>query len=269
VDILDSHCHLDFESFDEDRAQVIAKAASVGVKRVINPGIDLETSRRAIALAQKYTGVYAAVGFHPYDASLVNEASLLELTELTKADKVVAIGEIGLDYYRDRTPKSAQWYAFEAQLTLAQTVNLPVIIHQRESAIDTMAMLRAWATAGTHPGLVLHAFSGDAEMAAEAVSLGFYIGIGGPLTFKNARQLPGIIQTVPLDRLLLETDAPYLTPHPHRGKRNEPAYLPLVAHTLANLFEVDITTLTEQTTHNTETLFRLPKLEPARATSVN
>jgi TatD DNase family protein len=261
VDLIDSHCHLNFEQFDADRDQVLRNAAEVEVRRFINPSIDLETSQRVVTLAGRYPNLYAAVGFHPYEASKVNEATLANLAQLAAASKVVAIGEIGLDYYRDRAPKADQYQAFEAQLALAKKLNLPVIIHQREAAEDTMAILRQWGKDGEHPGLVLHAFSGDVAMVEEAVSLEFYMGIGGPITFKNARNFPNVVQAMPLDKILIETDAPFLSPHPYRGKRNEPARVVLVAEKLAQLFHLDLAALAQRVTTNTETLFQLPKVQ--------
>ncbi len=256
--MIDSHCHLDFPHFDGDRDAVVVRAVLAGVTTVINPGTDLESSRRAVALTERYDNVYAAVGVHPHDASTFGHQTLSELRQLTTHPKVVAIGEIGLDYYRDLSPRAQQRTAFESQLTLAAGLDLPVIIHQRESGTDVMAALRDWAGGG-HPGCVLHAFSGDQEMADEAVSLGFYIGVGGPLTWrKPARRLPEIISHLPLNCLVVETDAPYLAPHPHRGKRNEPAYMVLVAERLAQLCSLSLNELSRQVTENTVRLFRLP-----------
>ncbi|GAB4535521.1 MAG: TatD family hydrolase [Anaerolineae bacterium] len=257
--MIDSHCHLDFPQFDEDRDVVLRRAARAGVTAVINPGADLESSRRAVALAGRYDAVYAAVGVHPHDASSLTDETLAELRRLASNPEVVAIGEIGLDYYRDLSPRSRQRAAFEEQLALAAELDLPVIIHQRDSADHVMAILRDWAKNG-HPGCVLHAFSGDREMADEAASLGFFIGIGGPLTFKNARRLPEIVPHLPLSCLLVETDAPYLTPHPYRGKRNEPAYVVLVAERLAELRGLPVRELSPQLVENTMRLFRRPAL---------
>jgi TatD DNase family protein len=255
--MIDSHCHLDFPHFDEDRDEVLSRAIDAGVTAVINPGTDLKSSRRAVALTERYDNVYAAVGVHPHDASTLGEQTLSELRQLATHPQIVAIGEIGLDYYRDLSPRAEQRTAFEAQLTLAADLDLPVIIHQRESGTDVMAALRSWAGDG-HPGCVLHAFSGDRAMADEAVSLGFYIGVGGPLTFKNARRLPEIIPHLPLSCLVVETDAPYLAPHPYRGKRNEPAYMVLVAERLAQLCDLSLDELSKQVIENTLRLFRLP-----------
>jgi TatD DNase family protein len=253
--MIDSHCHLDFPHFDQDRDEVLARAAAAGVTAIINPGADLESSRRAAALAERHANVYAAVGVHPHDASTCDDPTLSELRQLASQPRVVAIGEIGLDYYRDLSPRGQQQAAFEAQLGLAAELNLPVIIHQRESAADVMAALRRWAANG-HPGCVLHAFSGDQAMADEAVALGFFIGVGGPLTFTNARRLPEIVAKLPLTRLLVETDAPYLAPHPHRGKRNEPAYLALVVERLAELRALPRDELSRQVADNARRMFR-------------
>ncbi len=258
MQLIDSHCHIDFDVFDSDRDQVLARAAKAGVKRLVNPSTGMENSRRVFELAKRYANIYAAVGVHPYDAPQVDKDSLAELKALSADPKVVAIGEIGLDYYRDRAPRSEQIRAFEAQLSLAKSLNLPVIIHQREAAVDTMAILRQWAGQGEHPGLALHAFSGNEAMVAEAASLGFFMGIGGPITFKNAKNYPHIVAKIPLKRLLVETDAPFLSPHPFRGKRNEPARVALVAQKLAQLFNLDIDELAEQVCRNTEILFHLP-----------
>jgi TatD DNase family protein len=255
--LIDSHCHLDFPQFDKDRDEVLARAVEAGVTAIINPGTDLASSRRAVALAEKYDNVYAAVGVHPHDASTLDPQTLAELRELASHPKVVAIGEIGLDYYRDLSPRAQQRAAFDAQLALAADLDRPVIIHQRESAADVMAALRDWTTEG-HPSCVLHAFSGDEAMADEVVSLGFFIGVGGPLTFQNARRLPEIVPKLPLSCLVVETDAPYLAPHPHRGKRNEPAYVVLVAERLAGLRKLSLDELSRNLTDNTRRLFRLP-----------
>jgi len=259
MQLIDSHCHLDFPDFDPDREEVLARARAAGVDTLINPGADLPSSQRAVALAEKQPGVYAAVGIHPHDASSLDERGLARLRRLAAHPKVVAIGEIGLDYYRDLSPRDQQRTAFNAQLELAAELNLPVIVHQREAAEDVLAILRAWAGRLTAGG-VLHAFSASHfAMAREALSMGFYIGIGGPITFANAGRLRETVPKLPLERLLLETDAPYLTPHPYRGQRNEPAYLTLVARRLAELHSVPVETLADQVSDNTRRLFRLPE----------
>lgn len=253
--LIDSHCHIDLAQFDEDRDDVLARASQAGVKYLINPATNLENSRRILTLAEKYTNVFAAIGYHPYDAADVNEGTLQALETLATHPKTVAIGEIGLDYFRGLAPKNIQRNAFEAQLALAKKLALPVIVHQRESADDTMAILRHWASEDNRPGLVLHAFSGDVAMAKAATSLGFYVGIGGPVTFKNSRHLPDVIKSVPINRLLVETDAPFLSPHPFRGKRNEPARVALVAQKISDILQIDFLEFSRQVTQNTIDLF--------------
>jgi len=258
--LIDSHCHLNFNAFDDDRAEVLARAQEAGIIAIINPATNLEDSRQIVAMAQEIPNLYAAVGFHPNDAAGFDKSALAELCELAGRPKVVAIGEIGLDYYWDEAPRPVQKKVFETQLELAKEVNKPVIIHQRESAEDTMAALREWGREGNHPGLVLHSFSADRVMAEEAVDLGFYIGISGPVTFKNARNLPEIVTALPPERLLVETDAPFLSPHPFRGKRNEPARVKLIAEHIADLKKVSFEEMSRQLTENTISLFRLAEL---------
>ncbi len=258
--LIDSHCHLNFNAFDDDRVAVLTRAAEAGIIALINPATTLADSRQIIALAEEIPNLYAAIGFHPNDAGAFDNNSLAALRELAAHSKVVAIGEIGLDYYWDEAPRPVQRRVFEQQLELARAVDKPVIIHQRESAADTMTVLREWAVGGNHPGLVLHSFSGDLPMAQEAVELGFYIGITGPVTFKNSRNLPEVVISIPPDRLLVETDAPFLSPHPFRGKRNEPARVKLVAEKIAALRQMPVEALSRQLTENTVALFRLPIL---------
>ncbi len=258
--LIDSHCHLNFEAFDADRPEVLTRAREAGLVAMINPATDLADSRQIVALAAQIPLLYAAIGVHPNETGSFEPAVLDELRQLATQPKVVAIGEIGLDYYWDEAPRPVQRRAFEAQLALARELDLPVIIHQREAGADVMAILRDWAAAGPQPGLVLHSFSGDLAMAEEAVALGFYIGISGPVTFKNARDLPGIVQAVPAGRLLVETDAPFLSPHPFRGKRNEPARVKLVAERVAALRGQPVEEMSRQLTENTIQLFRLAGL---------
>jgi TatD DNase family protein len=256
--LVDTHCHLNFNAFDEDRTEVLERARAAGVVALINPGTDLNDSRQIVALAETIPNLYAAVGFHPNDAADFDEMALAELRTLASYPKVVAVGEIGLDYYWDKAPRPLQWQVFEQQLALAKEVGKPVIIHQREAAADTMAVLRQWGAGQHHPGLVLHSFSGDRAMAEEALELGFYLGLSGPVTFKNARDLPEIVAAAPPERLLVETDAPFLAPHPFRGKRNEPAYVKLVAERVAALKGLSLVEMSHSLTENTIALFRLP-----------
>ncbi len=259
--LIDTHCHLDFPQFDSDRAAVLARARAVGVRAIVNPGADLASSRRAVALAEAEPMVYAAVGIHPHDAWAFNEATMAALRELATHPKVVAIGEIGLDFYRDRSPRDQQQLAFERQLELAAELHLPVIIHCREAQEPVMATLERWAA--RHPAPkdgwrgVLHAFSGDRAMAEAAQALGFAIALGGPVTFENARRLHSLVPRLPLDHLLLETDAPYLAPHPHRGQRNEPAWLPLIAEAIARWHGLPTTEIARRTSANAIRLFGL------------
>lgn len=242
--VVDSHCHLDVEQFDSDREAVVARARAAQVKLVVNPGIDLHHCRQALALAERYPDVYAAVGIHPNSSADFSEQTLAELRTLAQHPKVVAIGEIGLDYYWQKVEPAQQAYAFRQQLALAAEVGLPVIIHNRDATADTAAILTEWASADTtrHSPLamrpfwgVLHAFGGDLALAEQAWSWNFILGLGGPITFRNAQRLQEVVAQLPLERLMLETDAPYLTPHPHRGQRNEPAYVALVCDQLARL----------------------------------
>ncbi len=258
--LIDSHCHLNFNAFDDDRAEVLARAAEAGVVALINPATNLGDSRQIVTMSEQIPNLFATVGIHPNDAGGVDEATLEHLHQLAQHRRVVAIGEIGLDYYWDSAPRPVQQQVFEQQLALAKAVGKPVIIHQRDAVADTMAILRRWAATGDQPGLVLHSFSGDLAMAKEALALGFYIGISGPITFKNARDLPEIVAAVPLNRLLVETDAPFLSPHPFRGKRNEPARVKLIAEKIAGLRGLPFAELSQQLTANTVKLFNLPEL---------
>jgi TatD DNase family protein len=254
--LADTHCHLDLSQFDGDRAAVIARAQAAGVQYVVNPGIHLASCRRALALAEEQHGVYAAVGVHPNegDCAMFDDRTAEALQEMAARPKVVAIGEIGLDYYWQRVPPEQQKLALRRQLALAADLDLPVILHSRQSNADLL-----WELAQLGPMIrkkrgdcailgIWHAFSGDAADAATAYELGFLLGLGGPVTFQNARSLRELVPDLRSDRLVLETDAPYLTPHPHRGRRNEPAYLPLVADALAELYGMPADLLVEKTT---------------------
>lgn len=247
IRLVDSHCHLDVEQFDSDREAVIERARAAQVKLVVNPGIDLQHCRQAIALAERYPEVYVAVGIHPNSSADFAAETLTHLRTLAQHPKVVAIGEIGLDYYWQKVEPAQQAYAFRQQLALAADLGLPVIIHNRDATDDTAAILTEWASADAtrHSPLatrpfwgVLHAFGGDLALAEQARSWNFILGLGGPITFRNAQRLQEVVAQLPLERLMLETDAPYLTPHPHRGQRNEPAYVALVCAQLARLHGV-------------------------------
>ncbi|MCC7446158.1 MAG: TatD family hydrolase [Anaerolineae bacterium] len=260
--LIDTHCHLDFNAYDDDRDAVMARAAAAGVTRVINPATDAASGAAALQLADRYPGVFVAVGIHPNDTARYQAADLDTIRDQANHPKVVAIGEIGLDYYRDWSPKEQQRAAFEDQLTLAAQLGLPVIIHNREASDDVLAVLAAWvptlpAALRARPG-VLHSFSAPRQAAQQALDLGFYLGFTGPITYKNADDLRSAAAAVPLDRLLVETDGPFLTPLPYRGKRNEPAYVAYVADRLAALHNTTVEAIHIATTANAERLFNLP-----------
>lgn len=257
IRLIDTHAHLDFPEFDADRQEVIARAQEAGVEVIINAGAGLEASQAGVALAETYPQVYAAVGIHPHEANTLNDGVLAELRALAQHPKVVAIGEIGLDYYRDYSPRPVQRQAFQQQLTLARETGKPIIVHDREAHQDVMDMLCQWVQGSQRPVGVMHCFSGDLAMARQAMEMGFFISIAGPLTFTNARRLPELVRALPLDRLVVETDCPYLTPHPHRGKRNEPAYVRLVAEAIAQIKGMPLEQVARMTTANARALFGL------------
>ena len=253
--LIDTHCHLDFERFDEDRDAIVQRAAEAGVKQIIVPALDLDNCRTVLALTEKYEGVFAAIGIHPNSSASWQDSWIGVLRDLAQHPKVVAIGEIGLDYYWDKSPKSVQQRALGLQLELAAELNLPVIIHNRESNTDVIQMLSESPLVGRENPGVLHSFAADWETAVSALNLGYYLGFTGPVTFKKADDLREIAKKVPNDRILVETDAPFLTPHPYRGKRNEPAYVAYVAERLAEERGVSTAVFAQQTTANAQRLF--------------
>lgn len=260
--LIDSHAHLDFGPFDGDREAVIARAREAGLVAIVNAGADLASSRASVALAERYDFIYATVGIHPHDAKSITPAVLDELRDLAHHPKVVAVGEIGLDYYRDRSPRPVQRRAFADQLALAAELGqsrglpLPVVIHSRSgnhdcrAHDDVLAMLRDWDGVG-----VLHSYAAGPERLDEALAMGFYVGISGPVTFKKAERLREVAATAPLDRLLVETDSPYLTPEPYRGKRNEPAYVCYVVQAVARARNVPEEAVAQATADNARRLF--------------
>lgn len=251
----DSHAHIDGERFDEDRDLVIKRAEANGISYIMNPGADLESSMRAVELAQKYDMIYAAVGVHPHDASTMDEHMLAMIEMLSKKPKVKAIGEIGLDFHYDYSPRDVQRHWFREQLRLAKRLNLPVIIHDREANQETYDTLKEESAFET--GVLMHCYSGSAELAKAYVKQGAYISIAGPVTFKNSRKLAEVIKVVPLDRLMIETDAPYLTPEPFRGKRNESLYVTYVAKKMAEIKEITVEEVAAATLENAKTFFRI------------
>ena len=250
---IDSHSNLDDERFDQDRDILIKSLKERQVDIAINIGADLQTSINSVELANKYDNIYAVVGVHPHSASEVTEETLDIFREMSKNDKVVAIGEIGLDFYYDNSPRDVQRKWFKEQLKLAKELGLPVVIHSREASQETFDTIKE-AQDGSLRG-VMHCYSGSVEMAKEYIKLGFYISIGGPVTFKNARVVGEVAEALPLDKLLIETDCPYLTPEPYRGKRNEPMYVRYVAEKIAEIRNISVEELAKATSTNAKKLF--------------
>lgn len=253
---IDSHAHLDDKRFDEDRDILIKGLKDNGIDIAINIGADLQTSINSVELSKKYEHIYASVGIHPHSADEADDKALKKIKELADNEKVVAIGEIGLDFYYDNSPRDEQRKCFKEHLRLAKELNLPVVIHSREASQETFDIIQE-AQDGTLRG-VMHCYSGSVEMAEEYINkLGFYISIGGPVTFKNARIVKEVAQFVPLDKLLIETDCPYLTPEPYRGKRNEPMYVKYTAAEIAKLRGITVEELAEATSRNARELFKI------------
>ncbi|HTP07613.1 MAG TPA: TatD family hydrolase [Anaerolineae bacterium] len=256
MELIDTHCHLDWNSFDPDREAVIDRAVQAGVARMITIGVDVPSSRRAIEIAEQHEAVLAAVGVHPNDCADFDAAMLQEIRSLAQHPKVVAIGEIGLDYYWKKVARDTQERTFRAQLELAAEINKPVIIHSRDAAPDVVTLLEDFAQR-THLTGTLHSYFDDLTIAQRAFAIGFDIGVTGPITFKKSDREREILRQVPLDRVLLETDAPFLTPVPHRGERNEPAYVRHVAEMIAQVWGQSIDDVARQSTTNAERLFGL------------
>ena len=252
--LIDTHAHLDFQQYDADREDVIRRATEADVSGIINIGIDLKTSKKAIALAEKYTNIYAAIGIHPHDSADAEKQDFDELFDLAEHPKVVAIGEIGLDFYRNISPAETQRKVFKQLLDLAQEKELPVIVHTRQANEEMMNILRSKSKRGWRG--VFHCFSGDATTAAELLDMGFHISFTGNITFKNSRSVE-VMKGVPLECLLLETDCPFMAPVPHRGKRNEPAFVRYVAKKIAEVKNVSSSHVGEVTTNNANQLFAI------------
>ena len=250
----DTHCHLDGHEFDVDRTVVFERATAAQVTRFLNPAYDIESSRRAVALAHQIDAVVAAVGVHPNDLATLNDETLIELQKLAQQPKVVAIGEIGLDYHWNTVTPDKQRAGVVLQLEMAQALNLPVIIHCRDAYDDILEILSA---VKPHVGILLHSFAGDAAQALRALDLGYMLGISGPVTYKNAEGLRTIVAQTPINQIVLETDAPYLPPHPYRGKRNEPGFLPITADRVAALHGVSLEEVAHMTTTNAIRFFGL------------
>ena len=251
--LFDTHVHLNAEQYKEDLEEVIKRAQSEGVTNMVVVGFDRPTIEKAMLLVEKYDFLYASVGWHPVDAIDMTEADLDWIEELSSHPKVVALGEMGLDYYWDKSPKDIQKEVFRKQIALAKRVKLPIIIHNREATQDIVDILKE--EGAEEIGGIMHCFSGSEEIAKECMKMNFYISFGGPVTFKNAKKVKEVAADIPLDYLLIETDCPYLTPHPFRGKRNEPAHVKLVAEEIARLKDLPFEEIARVTTENAKKLF--------------
>lgn len=254
--LIDSHAHLDDSRFDEDRDEIIKSLKENKIDYIVNIGADFESSLNSIKLAKDHENIYAAVGIHPHDAKTLNEHMYNELKNMAiNNEKVVAIGEIGLDYYYDNSPRDIQKYWFERQLELAKELDLPVVIHSRDATQDTFDIIKKCQD-GSMRG-VLHCYSGSVETMREYLKLGYIISLGGPVTFKKALVPKEVAKEVPLDKLLIETDSPYLTPEPYRGKRNDPTKVYHVAEMIADIRGISIEELAEATSNNAKEFFKI------------
>lgn len=254
--IFETHAHYEDEQFDSGREAILASLPDCGIKRVVNVGSTIETTKKSVELANKYDFIYAAVGVHPSEISELNEERLAWIKELTKLEKVVAIGEIGLDYYWDKEPtvQENQRYWFRRQMELARETDLPIVVHSRDAAFDTMQIMKE-AHAEEIPG-VIHCYSYSPEMAKEFIKMGYYIGVGGVVTFKNAKKLKETVEQIPLERILLETDCPYMAPEPHRGKRNDSRYIPYIVDQIAQIKHISPEEVENVTWENALALYK-------------
>lgn len=250
--MIDTHAHLEMEAFDGDREEVLRRAAEAGLTAIITVGTTLADCEKAVTLARRYPPLYAAVGIHPHEAKGVDGGAWEAMRRLAQRDKVVAVGEIGLDFFYEHSPRAIQIRRFGEQLDLAEELGLPVIIHNRDAHGETLEILQA--RRGRLRG-VLHCFSGDRAMAGRCLDMGFHLSVAGPVTYRNADRLREVARNIPLERLLIETDAPYLAPQPHRGKRNEPAYMVETAECLAGILGMPSEELGRRTTENARRLF--------------
>ena len=258
--LIDSHVHLDDPRYDSDRDQVFQRASDSGIQAFVTIGCDLATSKSAVQLSESYDNVYSTVGVHPHESKEILDGWYDEFRKLAQYPKVVAYGEIGLDYHYDHSPRIVQRQRFREQVQLAKELQLPIVIHTREAQKDTITILKEEGAVDV--GGVFHCFSGDECLAKDALDLGFYLSFSGVITFKNASMLREIIKKVPLDHIMIETDCPYLTPVPHRGKRNEPAFVRHVAETIADIIGSGDPSSFEKIAHataeNTKRLFKIP-----------
>ncbi|MFB4367090.1 TatD family hydrolase [Bacillus subtilis] len=253
--LFDTHAHLNAEQYDTDLEEVIERAKAEKVERIVVVGFDRPTINRAMEMIEEYDFIYAAIGWHPVDAIDMTEEDLAWIKELSAHEKVVAIGEMGLDYHWDKSPKDIQKEVFRKQIALAKEVNLPIIIHNRDATEDVVTILKEEGAEAV--GGIMHCFTGSAEVARECMKMNFYLSFGGPVTFKNAKKPKEVVKEIPNDWLLIETDCPFLTPHPFRGKRNEPSYVKYVAEQIAELKEMTFEEIASITTENAKRLFRI------------
>lgn len=250
---IDTHVHLNADQYEEDLQEVIDRALEAKVERMVVIGFDRKTIERTMQLIEQYDFVYGVIGWHPVDAIDCTQQDLEWIEQLASHPKIVGIGETGLDYYWDKSPKDVQQELFRKQIQLAQKINLPIVIHNRDATGDVVQILREENAASV--GGVMHCFSGSVETARECIAMNFKISLGGPVTFKNARLPKEVATEIALEHLMIETDAPYLAPHPHRGKRNEPAFVPLVAEEIARLKGLTIEEIAQATTANAKNFF--------------
>lgn len=255
IKFIDSHAHLDDERFDEDRESLIKSLKENNIELVLNAGADLKTSLSSVELSKKYDFIYAAVGCHPHDSKYMNEDTMNIFKDLSKNMKVLSIGEIGLDYYYDNSDRDTQRKWFREQIRLAKELDMPYIVHDRDAHEDVLKIMKEEHYSGARG--ILHCYSSSVEMAKEFIKLGFYISLGGPVTFKNSKTPKLVAKEIPLSSLLIETDCPYLSPEPFRGKRNNPALVSYVAEEIAQIRDISVEKVAEQTSINFKKLFNI------------
>ncbi len=255
MELVDTHAHLDFPRFDKDRKEVIKRAFDGGIKTIVNIGTDMTSSRNSVELSRRYEDIYAVIGIHPHNADSFNLNVSKKLKKLADNEKVVAIGEIGLDFHYDNSPRQKQKQAFRAQLRLAKSLNLPIVIHTRDADEETIKILKE--EKADEIGGIMHCFASGKKMAKEVLNLGFHLAFGGLITFKNLSDLREVVSEVPLEKLLLETDSPYLTPDPYRGKRNEPLYVKYVAEKVAEIKDISVEEVAKKTTFNAKKVYNI------------
>jgi TatD DNase family protein len=257
MQLIDTHAHLDMPEFEADLPEVILRAQAAGVATIMTVGIDIASCRKAVEIAEAYADIFAILGVHPHDAAKLGERDLEDIKALARHEKVKAWGEIGLDFFRNLSPPEVQQEIFRRQMAIAKELKLPLVIHSRSATAETIACLRD--EQAREVGGVIHCFSGDARAAQQYLEMGFCISIPGVITFNKAQVLRDVVKGLPSDKLMLETDAPFLAPVPHRGKRNEPAYVPIIAAAVARIRGEDISALADCTTKNACRLFNLDK----------